>query len=183
MQYVKLKEEQLRNICTPMNFQRAENYIGRFYDCKLEGTVLTGKVKGNHGIYSVELKIDTDPLEYKCGCETSKTMFCKHAAALGLTYIYTPWVFTTDFHIDREEVKTLEDLDLYLRNIKLKTLVEELKKKDINISKLVELLGISVQQLSTVIKDDMKGKFHILTIPLKLSCLYLIEKNDLKGTP
>jgi len=129
MQYIKLKEEQLRNICTPMNFQRAENYIGRFYDCKLEGTVLTGKVKGNHGIYSVELKIDTDPLEYKCGCETSKTMFCKHAAALGLTYIYTPWVFTTDFHIDREEVKTLEDLDLYLRNIKLKTLVEELKKR------------------------------------------------------
>mgnify|MGYP005810646449 CR=1 FL=1 len=176
MQLIKLTEDQLRNICASMNFQRAENYIGRFYDCELKGHTLTGRVKGNHGVYNVKLKIDTDPLQFKCDCETSKTMFCKHVAALGLTYIYTPWVFVTDVKINRDEVKSLEDLDLYIRNIKLKTLVEELKEKEIGIAKLVELLGISVQQLSGVMKDDMNGKFHILTIPLKMACLYLIEK-------
>jgi uncharacterized Zn finger protein len=177
MQLIKLTEDQLRNICEPMNFQRSENYIGRFYDCELKDNVLSGKVRGNHGVYNVELKIDTDPLQYKCDCRTSKKMFCKHAAALGLTYIYTPWVFITDIHISRDEVNNLEDLNLYLKNVKLKTLIEELKEKEIGIAKLVELLGISVQQLSGVMRDDMNGKFHILTIPLKLACLYLIEKN------
>jgi uncharacterized Zn finger protein len=177
MQSIKLTEDQLRNICASMNLQRAENYIGRFYDCELKDNTLIGKVRGNHGIYNVKLKIDSDPLQYSCDCETAKKMFCKHAAALGLTYIYTPWIFITNVNIDRSEVKSLEDLDLYLRSVKLKNLVEELKAKGIGIAKLVELLGISVQQLSSVMKDDLNGKFHILTIPLKLSCLYLLDNS------
>jgi uncharacterized Zn finger protein len=176
MQIVRLAEEQIKNICSPINLQRAENYISRFYDCEMDRTTIRGRVRGNHGVYDVELTLDSDPLKYKCGCETSKTMFCKHAAALGLTYIYTPWVFAPDIQIKKDEIKTVEDLDLYLRKIKLKSLIEDLREKDINISILSELTGISLQQISSVIKDDQIGKYHILTNPLKLSCLYIMEK-------
>ncbi|MDY6820934.1 MAG: hypothetical protein SVN78_04865 [Deferribacterota bacterium] len=176
MQLLKLTEEQIKNISSTMVLQRAENYIGRFFDCEFDGSTIRGKIKGNHGVYNVELKIDTDPLEYKCDCKTAQKMFCKHAAALGLTYIYTPWMFTSTAKIDKEDIKTLKDLEIYLCSIKLKNLVEELKRKGIEVSKLVELTGIPVQQIFSIVKDDQNGRNHILTKPLKLAFLYLLEK-------
>ena len=178
MQLLKLTEDQLKNICTPLNMQRAENYVGKFYDCKIEGPYLTGVIKGNHGDYEVKLKIDTDPLEYSCGCNTSKEMFCKHSAALGLTYIYTPWLFKTTQKINRESVKTDEELQFYIKTTTLKELINELKDSCIGPNKLAEIVGISSQQLLNIIKDEEKGKYHLLTDPLKLSCLYLIEKKS-----
>lgn len=177
MQLLKLTEEQLRNISTSITLQRAENYVGKFFDCKIEDNVLEGKIRGNHGIYHVKLKIDTDPLTYECQCETSKEMFCKHAAALGLTYIYTPWVFESNKKIKRENINSLEELQFYLRTTKLKTLLEDLKKCCLGVAQLSEITGISVQQISAIVKDDLNGKFHTLTIPLKLACLYLIERS------
>jgi hypothetical protein len=176
MQLIKLTEDQLKNICTSLNMQRAENYVGKFHNCRIEGNYLKGTVKGNHGDYEVTLKIDSDPLGYTCACETSKSMFCKHAAALGLTYIYTPWLFSMDEEIDREKIKTNEELKFYIKTTKLKDLVEELKDCCMGASKLAELAGISIHQLSTIIKDEQKGKYHALTDPLKLTCLYLIDK-------
>lgn len=180
MQLIKLTEEQLRNISTPLNLQRAENYVGKFFDCKVEGSKLTGKIRGNHGIYDVCLSIDSDPLVYECQCDSSKDMFCKHAAALGLTYVYTPWVFETDEVISRDNINSFEELQFYVKKSKLKTLLEELKQNGISSPKLAELTGISMQQLSAVVKDDDLGKTHQLTDPLKLSCLFLLCNNAKK---
>lgn len=177
MQLFKLTEDQLRNSATSLIIQRAENYIGKFIDCKIEGPVLKGKIKGNHGIYSVEIKIDNDPISYKCDCSTAKTSFCKHAAALGLTYIYTPWVFELDHTPDRSKISTFEDLQYYVKTTKLKDIIDDLRGTGITIAQLSELLGISPQQLHSIIKDDQSGKHHVLTDPIKLSCMYLLEKN------
>lgn len=176
MQLIKLTEEQLRNISTGINLQRAENYVGKFFDCRLEGGLLKGKIKGNHGIYDVELRIDSDPLSFVCQCKTSKEMFCKHAAALGLTYIYTPWAFETDNKIERKSISSVEELQFFLRTTKMKTLLDELRKCCVGLAKLSELTGIPVQQISAITKDDLNGKYHTLTDPLKLSCLYLLDK-------
>jgi len=177
MQLIKLSEEQLKNISTPLNLQRAENYVGKFYDCSVNGAELTGKIRGNHGVYEVKLKIDTDPIDYQCDCETSKETFCKHTAALGLTYIYTPWVFKSDEKIDRSNINNTEELLFYVKTTKLKELLDELKAVGIASSKVAELTGLSMQQLLTIAKDDNNGKNHQLTDPVKLSCLYLLEKN------
>jgi len=176
MQLLKLTEEQLKNISSGITLQRAENYVGKFYECEIEGNRLRGKIKGNHGVYNVELIIDSDPLNFTCDCSSSKEMFCKHAAALGLTYIYTPWVFTTEEEFDRNKISTTGELQFYLKSVKLKDLVDELKRCCIGVSSLADLTGISLQQLSMIIKDDQNGKNHTLTLPLKLSCLYLIER-------
>jgi hypothetical protein len=103
-------------------------------------------------------------------------MFCKHAAALGLTYIYTPWVFESNKKIEREEITSIEELQFYLRTTKLKTLLDDLRKCCLGVAQLSELTGISVQQISAIVKDDLNGKYHTLTDPLKLACLFLIEK-------
>lgn len=176
MQLFKLTEDQLRNSATSLIIQRAENYIGKFTNCKIEGPILKGKIKGNHGIYDVELKIDSDPIQYKCQCETSKTSFCKHAAALGLTYIYTPWVFELDHAPDRSKISTFDELQYYVKTVKLKDLIDELRSCCVTIAQLSDLFGISAQQLLSLIKDDQTGKHHILTDPIKLSCMYLLEK-------
>lgn len=177
MQLLKLTEDQLKNICTTLNMQRAENYVGKFHDCVIDGNFLRGAIKGNHGSYNVSLQISSDPLEYSCECETSKSMFCKHSAALGLTYIYTPWLFTTDEKIDRGNITTNKELQYYLRTTTLKDLIDEMRSCCLGAVNFAELSGISAQQLSTIIKDEQKGKYHVLTDPLKMSCLYLIEKN------
>ncbi|ADR18916.1 SWIM zinc finger family protein [Calditerrivibrio nitroreducens] len=176
MQLFKLSEDQLRNSATTLIIQRAENYIGKFNNCKIEGPVLKGTIKGNHGIYNVELKIDTDPIQYKCDCDTAKTSFCKHAAALGLTYIYTPWVFELDHIPDRTKISSFEELQYYVKTVKLKDLLEDLRGCCITVAQLSELLGISAQQLLAIVKDDQSNKHHILTDPIKLSCMYLLEK-------
>lgn len=177
MQLLKLTEDQLKNICTSLNMQRAENYVGKFHNCRIDGHYLKGIIKGNHGNYEVSLKIDSDPLGYKCECKTATSMFCKHSAALGLTYIYTPWLFVTSEKIDRNSITNNEELQYYIRTTNLKDFVDELKNCCIGVAKFADLAGISIHQLSSIIKDEQRGKYHLLTDSLKLSCLYLIEKN------
>jgi len=176
MQLEKLTEEQLKNISTSLNLQRAENYVGKFSNCSVDGSVIKGVIRGNHGDYQVTLKIDSDPIGYECGCETSKDSFCKHAAALGLSYIYTPWEFASNQKMDRKSLNTIDDIQFYVKTTPLKDLLDELKKIDISISKLASLTGVTMQQISSMVKEDSGGKSHALTEPLKLSCLYLLEK-------
>lgn len=176
MQLVKLTEEQLKNISSGLCLQRAENYVGKFHNCSVDGPVLKGTIKGNHGDYHVKLNIGADPIVYECGCDKAKESFCKHAAALGLTYIYTPWIFSSGHKIDRKAVKTPSEIQFYIKTTPLKDLLDDLKSVDISISTLAELTGVSMHQVSVMVKEDMTGVHHALTDPLKMSCLYLLEK-------
>lgn len=176
MQLIKLTEEQLKNICSGINLQRAENYVGKFQNCSIDGAIVKGTIKGNHGDYEVTLDLSTDPIGYKCCCENSKEHFCKHAAALGLTYIYTPWVFASKVKMDRKKLQTTNEIQFFVKTTPLKDLLDELKKADVSLSTLAELTGISVQQISVMVKEDSMGRHHALTDPLKMSCLFLLEK-------
>lgn len=176
MQLIKLTEEQLKNISTSINLQRAENYVGKFHNCSIDGSVIKGTIRGNHGDYNVSLKIDSDPIEYECDCEKGKDLFCKHAAALGLTYIYTPWVFASNQKLDRKSLRTTEEVKFYIKTTPLKQMLEELKKIEVSISQLSDLSGISMKQISGIVKEDNNEKHHMLTDPLKLSCMFLLEK-------
>jgi len=176
MQLVKLTEEQLKNISSSINLQRAENYVGKFHNCSVDSSFIKGTIRGNHGDYTVTLKIDTDPIEYECQCEKGKEVFCKHAAALGLTYIYTPWVFASNHKMDRKAIRTTEEIKFYIKTTPLKQMLDELKKIDISVSQLSELSGIPMKRIAALVKDDASDTHHNITDPLKLSCLFLLEK-------
>lgn len=174
MQLVKLTEEQLKNISTSMNLQRAENYVGKFINCSVDSSIISGTIRGNHGDYKVTLKIDTDPIEYNCDC--GKEEFCKHAAALGLTYIYTPWVFASNQKLDRKSLRTTEEVKFYIKTTPLKQFIDDLKSIDVSVSQLAELSGLPMKRIATLVKEESEDKSHNLTDPLKLSCLFLLEK-------
>lgn len=176
MQLIKLTEEQLKNICSGINLQRAENYVGKFHNCSVDGSIIKGTIKGNHGDYEVSLDLASDPIGYKCCCENSKELFCKHAAALGLTYIYTPWVFASKTRLDRKKLQSTNEIQFFVKTTPLKDLLDELKKANIGLSTISELTGISMQQISVMVKEDTTGKHHSLTDPLKMSCMFLLEK-------
>lgn len=170
----KLNEDQLKEVSTPLNLQRAENYVGKFTNCSLDGSLLKGTIKGNHGAYQTVLKIDSDPISFSCDCSNSKEVFCKHAAALGLTYIYTPWVFANGKTIDRKNLDSFDDIKFYIKTTKLKLLLDDVRNKNYTSSQVAELAGISLQQFLAIVKEDMNEKSHLLTDPLKIICMYLL---------
>ncbi len=163
MQLKKLTEEQLKNISSSINLQRAENYVGKFHNCSIDNSCIKGTIKGNHGDYTVSMDIDTDPIQFKCDCEKGQEVFCKHAAALGLTYIYTPWVFASNQKMDRNALRTTDDIQFYVKTTKLKQLLDDLKAAGVSVSQLAELTGIAMKQISCLVKDDTDGKNHSLT--------------------
>lgn len=181
MQLIKLTEDKLKEVSTQINIQKSESYVGNFFDCNLNNNILSGKIRGNHGEYKVEITVnDSGAIEqHKCMCEVSKNEFCKHSIALCLTYIYTPWVFSGK-KMNRQNIKTIEDVKYFISTTTLRELFLELKDLGYSLSDIADLLKISTVQLSSVIRDDQYGKNHLLTDAIKLSCLYLLEKNILK---
>lgn len=175
MQLPKLSEDHLRQVSDSLVLQRAENYVGKFVDCSLDENLLKGTIKGNHGAYTTTLALECNPLNFSCDCNNSKEDFCKHAAALGMTYIYTPWVFATKKKLERKNISTFDDIKFYIKTTTLKSLLDEVRAKNISSSQVADLAGISIQQLSSIVKEDQSGKTHVLTDPLKLTCLYLLN--------
>ena len=176
MKLVKLSAEDLNEAATEETLQRAESYVGNFYDCNIHDNVISGKIRGNHGEYNVSLIIDGGKVKsHNCICERAKTECCKHAAALGLTYVYTPWLFNGK-RIKKSDIHNLDSLEYYLSTTSLKELFTETKDNGITLADLSSVTKISVQQLSTIIKDEQSGKLHQLTEPIKLGCLYLLDK-------
>lgn len=177
MRLITLSVEDLNAVAGEQTLQRAESYVGNFYDCNISNDTLTGKIRGNHGEYNVSLTYNehSEIISHKCMCERAKTTCCKHAAALGLTYIYTPWLFHGK-RISRSEIKSIEDLQYYLATMPLKDVFSGLKDEGILLSDLALILKISVSQLSAIVKDDQAGKVHQLTEPIKIATLYMIEK-------
>lgn len=177
MQLIKLSEEDLNKTCSQILLQKAESYVGNFFDCNLTDETLVGKIRGNHGEYSVELTVGEggNIISHKCACENSKEAICKHSAALGLTYIYTPWLFNGR-RMKRSNISNIDELKYYISTTPLREMFIELRGKGINLSDMADLLKVSAVQLSSVIKEDQLGKTHQLTEPIKLACAYLLDK-------
>lgn len=176
MNVPRLTEEQLKTAFSPEDLQRAEGVVGQFYDCIVKNGDLNAKIKGNHGIYNVTLKTSQTPLQVECADKNTLTGSCKHLAALGLTYIYTPWVFKCEDNIDRAELSSVDDIQFYVSVTPLRQLVDELKAKGIPMSRLAEITRTTVHMISQVIRHSENGTPHILTDPLKFTCMYLLEK-------
>ncbi len=178
MQLIKLTADNLHDMCSPRSIQRADAYVGSFYACnQIDEKTIVGKIRGNHGEYEVSLTMQNDNIEqYGCGCEAAKTEICKHVAALGFTYVDSPWLFSGK-RLTRSEINSLDDLKYYIATTPLKDLLVDLKAKNINISEVAGLLNVSPSQLSSIVKEDSVGRSHQLTEPIKIACLFLLEKS------
>ena len=87
-----LTEEQLAQVIDEKTFHRAQPYVREFTHRLRSGPAISGRVAGPHGVFTVSLTIADSTLTPACSC-TSDPGFCRHAIALGLTYIEEPQSF------------------------------------------------------------------------------------------
>ena len=85
---MKLNFEVIKNNTSPKNLEKAKDYIHKFQKITLQGDILRGEVQGSQKeIYEVQVCCtDNDYLKSTCTCPAQMD-FCKHAAALCLTYL------------------------------------------------------------------------------------------------
>ncbi|MBI3328757.1 MAG: hypothetical protein HYZ81_18895 [Nitrospinae bacterium] len=84
-----VSETQLAHAVDAKIFHRAQPYVGEFTHRLCVGTTIAGRVVGNYGVYAVSLSSDGVQLTPACTCPAD-VEFCKHAVALGLTYVEEP---------------------------------------------------------------------------------------------
>jgi uncharacterized Zn finger protein len=84
--------------------EKARRYVGQFYDCKRIGTRIVARVEGNHGTYTVSIRVDEDETVSACSCYIGKGGACHHCAALAVTFLNDPGQFA------EVRPKKLEDL-------------------------------------------------------------------------
>jgi uncharacterized Zn finger protein len=87
-----LTEEQLAQVVDEKTFHRAQPYVREFTHRLRSIATITGRVAGPHGVYTASLTVEASTLTPACSC-TSDAGFCRHAIALGLTYLEEPQSF------------------------------------------------------------------------------------------
>jgi uncharacterized Zn finger protein len=174
MNIAKLTEEQIKAAFRAEVLERAEGSIGQFHDCVVKGGDLFGKISGNHGSYNVAIYTSQNPLEFSCTCRQGAEG-CKHSAALGLTFIYSPWCFSCSEKIDRKELVSIEDILFYISVTPLKQIIDELRAAGVGSAKLAELTKLSSQQISAAVRSSENGQPASTSALLKLASLYILE--------
>ena len=87
-----VSETQLAHAVDTKIFHRAQPYVGEFTQRLCCGNTIAGRVAGDYGVYAVSLSSDGVQLTPSCTCPAD-IEFCKHAVALGLTYVEEPESF------------------------------------------------------------------------------------------
>ena len=73
---------------------KAAGYVGQFVKRKRAAAKITGRVEGNHGMYTVSIKMQGDSLRTACSCYVGKNEgSCHHCVALGFTFLNDPASF------------------------------------------------------------------------------------------
>jgi hypothetical protein len=110
-------------------------------------------------------------------------MDCKHAAALGLTYLRDPGSFKALATADRTEVRALADVVRFLKGTSLEDLVSELQARGITQKQLVDILGINGGLFYSAKRLEKRGRRYGFLNACKLACAYLLDVVEHQGRP
>ncbi len=92
--YPSIDVDDIRDSCEWKTFERAYEYVSSAELRKriVWENLLGAEIVGNYGIYQVSIEVEKDNLNAQCTCPAEMD-FCKHAVALGLTWIEDPESF------------------------------------------------------------------------------------------
>ncbi len=178
-----LTEKELRRSFDPKTWSRAQDYVGAFENLEITPREIRGNVTGNYGTYTTILRRIGDDLEFACSCPAADDMDCKHAAALGLTYMRDPGSFKEIAAANRAEVRALADVSKFLKGRSLEQLVEELRDRGVTQKQVVEILGINSGLFGSAKRLEKRGRRYGLLNACKLACAYLLEVVEQEGRP
>ena len=155
---------------------KARGYVGQFVKRKRTGMKISGRVEGNHGTYTVTIKVMTDSIGTACSCYVGKNEgFCHHCVALGFTFLNDPETFEEVQVKPRVQIKNMQDVSSYLGSVTLDELVKELKAQGITQQSLAAAIGMSSQHLSAVKSSELKNRYFHELGATKLACLWVLE--------
>lgn len=152
---------------------KAKGYIGSFFDMQIKDGVILARVKGNHGTYTVSLKLENNHINASCSCY--KGGYCHHSEALAHTYVQNPRDFKVVKSKTLKQVKTLNDLNSYLNSTTLDKLIRELKSKGITQKDFAESIGMSTRHLSAVKSSELRNRYFHELGATKLACLWVLD--------
>ena len=99
-----ITEQDIRSLIDAQSFLRGQNYFrgGAIFDTRRQGMTIKGRCQGSRSqAYTVEVTFgDQDILDNECSCPLGS--YCKHVAALLLTWVHRPQEF-----IEQHEYDTL----------------------------------------------------------------------------
>ncbi|MDY7079080.1 MAG: hypothetical protein SXV54_19370 [Chloroflexota bacterium] len=157
---------------------KAGRYVGQFFNRRRIGLKIVADVEGNYGTYTVSIDAGTEPPTEACSCYIGAGGGCHHVRALAQTFLDDPASFVPQETRAREQVRTLDDLALYLETMPLEALLVDLKAHDLSPRRLGELLGAGRRTLSDAARDEARNQRADTLGALKLACLYLLERAE-----
>jgi uncharacterized Zn finger protein len=150
-------------------------YVSKFFKCKRIVSKISGKVQGNHGTYTVTIELRNKRIVSKCSCYIGKSGGCHHCAALALTFLQKPDSFEAIQPANFEAIKTPEELQAYLKTVKLENLLEELKEQGISYQQFGDTIGLDTRKLTSLRNSEAGDKPSRELEAVKLACLWMLE--------
>ena len=154
---------------------KAKRYVGEFFDLTRRGKTITGRVEGNHGIYTVSLEVKAERLSSACSCYIGAYGNCHHCQALGFTFLQDARAFKATRAKSLKSVRTPEDLNKYLNGVTLEKLLSELKTKGITQKAFAESIGMNSRHLTSVKSCELRNRYYNELGAIKLACLWFLE--------
>lgn len=178
-------EEALRRHWSGDAGDKVKRYVGQFFNGTRLGTKIIAQVVGNHGTYTVSIRVDEQRVTSACSCYIGKDGYCHHCAALALTFSNDPVSFQEIKPKPLAALKELADLHEFLQGTTLDALLQELKAQGITQKAFAEGIGMSSRHLSAVKSSELRNRFYHELGATKLACLWILEhfgKSDSEGS-
>ena len=170
-----LLEEALQRHWSGNVDDKVKRYVGQFFNETRLGTKIAAQVVGNHGTYTVSIRVDEQEVTSACSCYIGKHGYCHHCAALALTFLNNPASFQDIKPKPLATLKELADLHEYLQGTTLDALLKELKACGITQKAFAEGIGMSSRHLSAVKSSELRNRFYHELGATKLACLWVLE--------
>ncbi|MHB0869159.1 MAG: hypothetical protein ACYC66_06335 [Chloroflexota bacterium] len=154
---------------------KARRYVGRFFHRRRVGRRIAAEVEGNHGTYSVSISVGARGVSASCSCYVGARGECHHVRALSQTFMEEPETFAPQETRTRRQLRTLDDLQVYLESASLETLLVELHGRGLDQGQLRSMLGMGRRTLGDALQGEKQGDPSNTAGALKLACLYLLE--------
>jgi len=114
-----ISEEEIRAVCTKKAFLQSHYYLSspKLSKATIHDNTLSAEVAGHYGTYRTTVTVEHGRISSTCTCADG-TSFCKHAAALALTWIRSPRSFLSLEEVASElSGKTNDQLKQILLNL------------------------------------------------------------------
>jgi len=155
--------------------KKAKPYVNAFTAAIRSGSKITAKVVGNHGTYTVSIRLDTQGLTSACSCYIGKHGYCHHCEALALTFLSEPSQFKVVTPKQRKDVRNLTDVQAYLQSVTLEALLTQLKDKGITQKAFAEQIGMNTRHLAAIKSSELRHHYFNELGTTKLACLWVLE--------